>query len=77
MTKKTDFIYSQYSEPHKIRTKQILKEHPDMRELIGKNPYTFFAILGLVAFQIILCALVANQSWWVVFAAAYFLGAFA
>lgn len=77
MTKKTDFIYSEYSEPHKIRTKQILKEYPDMRNLIGKNPYTFFAILGLVTFQVVLCGLVSNQSWWVVFAAAYFLGAFA
>lgn len=48
-----------------------------MRNLIGKNPYTIFAILGLVAFQIVAAGLVANQSWWVVFAVAYFLGAFA
>lgn len=76
-TKKTDFTYSQYSEPHKIRTKQILKEHPDMRKLIGKNPYTIFAIIGLVALQITVAGLVANQSWWWVFGAAYFVGAFA
>lgn len=77
MTKRTDFTYSQYSEPHKIRTKQILKEYPEMRNLIGKNPYTIFAIIGLVAFQVIACWLVSSQSWWVVFAVAYFLGAFA
>ncbi|QKJ29582.1 fatty acid desaturase [Mucilaginibacter mali] len=75
--KKTDFTYSAHSEPHKIRTKQILKEHPDMRKLIGKNPYTIFAIIGLVAFQITAAWLVSAQSWWVVFAVAYFLGAFA
>ena len=77
MTKKTDFTYSPYSEPHKIRTKQILKEHPGVRNLIGKNPYTIFAILGLVAFQITGAWLLKDQSWWLVFAAAYFLGAFA
>ena len=77
MTKRTDFTYSQYSEPHKIRTKQILKEYPHLRNLIGKNPYTIFAILGLVAFQIVAAWLVSSQSWWVVFAVAYFLGAFA
>ncbi|GAB3928172.1 fatty acid desaturase [Mucilaginibacter myungsuensis] len=77
VTKKTDFTYSQYSEPHKIRTKQILKEHPEVRKLIGKNPYTIFAIAGLVAFQIVAAYFVSTQSWWVVFAAAYFLGAFA
>ncbi len=77
MAKRTDFTYSQYSEPHKIRTKQILKEYPHLRNLIGKNPYTIFAILGLVAFQIVAAWLVSSQSWWVVFAVAYFLGAFA
>jgi len=77
MTKKTDFVYSQYSEPHKIRTKLILKDHPEVRNLIGKNPYTIFAILGLVTFQILAAWLVSSQSWWVVLAAAYFLGAFA
>ncbi|GAB3906039.1 fatty acid desaturase [Mucilaginibacter boryungensis] len=75
--KKSDFIHAQYSEPHKTRTKQILKEYPHLRNLIGKNPYTIFAILGLVAFQIIAAWLVSAQSWWVVFAVAYFLGAFA
>ncbi len=77
MTKKTDFIYSTESEPHRIRTKKMLKEFPHIRELIGKNPYTIFAILGIVAFMVVLAWLVHNQSWWVVFLAAYCLGAFA
>lgn len=77
MTKKTDFIYSSESEPHRIRTKKMLKEHPHIRELIGKNPYTIFAIIGVVAFMIALAWLVRDQSYWVVFLAAYCLGAFA
>jgi sphingolipid 4-desaturase/C4-monooxygenase len=75
--KRTDFVYSEQREPHRIRTKQILKEHPEMRKLIGKNPYTIFAIIGLVTFQVVIAWLVSAQSWWIVIGAAYILGAFA
>ncbi len=74
---KKDFVYSNVAEPHRGRTKEILKQFPDMRKLIGKNPYTFWAILGLVAFQFVVSMLVTDQSWWIVFGAAYLLGAFA
>jgi sphingolipid delta-4 desaturase len=77
MTKKTDFVFSNASEPHRIRTKQILKKFPQMRELIGKNPTTIFAILLLVGIQVGMAAVLHNQSWWLIFAAAYFIGAFA
>lgn len=77
MTKRTDFLYSQASEPHRIRTKKILKEFPGLRNLIGKNPNTIWAIIGLVAFQLVLAWLLRDQSWWLVFGAAYCLGAFA
>jgi len=77
MTKRTDFVYSQASEPHRIRTKKILKEFPGLRNLIGKNPNTIWAIVGLVAFQLVLAWLLRDQSWWLIFGAAYLLGAFA
>ena len=48
-----------------------------MRNLIGKNPYTIFAIIGLVSFQVVLAWFVHDRSWWYVFGAAYLLGAFA
>src|SRR5229473_2450489 len=77
MLRKTDFVYSNKQEPHRLRTRQILKEHPEVRNLIGKNKYTIFAIFGLVGFQITLAWLVSAQSWWIIFGAAYLLGAFA
>jgi len=77
MAKKTDFVYSEVSEPHRVRTKKILKQFPNLRNLIGKNPSTIFAIIGLVAFQIAAAWLLRDQSWWWVFGAAYLLGAFA
>ncbi|GAA4334971.1 hypothetical protein GCM10023149_42640 [Mucilaginibacter gynuensis] len=77
MTKKTDFVYSEYSEPHRIRTKKILKEFPHLRNLIGKNPMTIFAITGLVLFQVVMAWLLRDQAWWAIAIGAYLLGAFA
>lgn len=72
-----DFLFSSDSEPHRERTKRILRDHPQIRQLIGNNPYTFWFIFGLVAFQIAVAVLVQNQSWWLIVAVAYFVGAFA
>lgn len=77
MAKRTDFVYSQASEPHRIRTKEILKQYPNLRNLIGKNPNTIFAIIGLVALQVALAWFLRDQSWWLIFGAAYLVGAFA
>src|SRR5579862_5253441 len=77
MAKRIDFVYSEKQEPHRLRTKKILQQHPEVRELIGKNKYTFFAVLGLVLFQVSLAWLLKGSSWWLVFGAAYLLGAFA
>ena len=77
MLPKNDFVYTEGSEPHRIRTKAILKVHPDIRKLIGKNPNTIFAITGLVALQVVLAWYTSTQSWWIVFIAAYLIGAFA
>ncbi|MCW3087322.1 MAG: fatty acid desaturase [Sediminibacterium sp.] len=77
MEAKKDFVHVTCCEPHRIRTKEILKQVPDMRKLIGKNPNTIYAIIGLVSVQILLSWLVSDQSWWIVLGAAYLLGAFA
>ncbi len=75
--KPNDFIFSNSPEPHRNRTKQILKQHPQIRQLIGKNILTIYAILFLVGFQLAGAWLLADKSWWWIIAAAYLLGAFA
>ena len=77
MIKRTDFVHSEYCEPHRIRTKEILKKYPQVRKLIGKNPLTIFAIIGLVAFQVVMAWFLKDRSWWLVVGSAYLLGAFA
>jgi sphingolipid delta-4 desaturase len=75
--KPQDFIFSNAPEPHRGRTKQILKQHPQIRNLIGKNNLTFLAIIFLVSSLVLGAWLVADQSWWVIIAVAYLGGAFA
>jgi sphingolipid delta-4 desaturase len=73
----TDFTYSTESEPHRKRTKDILKTHPEIRTLIGRNPWTSVIILGVVALQIGVAIFASTQAWWVSFVLAYLIGAFA
>jgi len=76
-TPSDDFAFSAAPEPHRLRTKQLLQRHPEIRELIGPNPVTFWWTAGIVALQIAVAWLVAPQPWWVVLVAAYTVGAFA
>jgi sphingolipid delta-4 desaturase len=76
MSVQNSFRYSTASEPHRIRTKKILAEHPEVRELIGKNPYTIFAIIGLVGAMVLLSYWLKDASWWLIVPVAYVVGAF-
>ncbi|MBS1558537.1 MAG: fatty acid desaturase [Bacteroidetes bacterium] len=74
--RETTFRFSEQPEPHRVRTLQILKQHPDVKKLMGKNPLTIFAILGLVGGMVALSYGVKDSPWWVVFLVAYCVGAF-
>jgi len=75
--KPASFAHSAAQEPHKNRTKEILKKHPEIRRYVGKNPLTFWFIAGVVALQIALAFLLREQSWWLILPAAYTVGAVA
>ncbi len=72
----TDFRYKTGPEPHRQRTKALLESHPEVRHLIGKNPWTALIILGCVIFQIVMAYLLREQSWWWIVGVAWFVGAF-
>jgi sphingolipid delta-4 desaturase len=76
-TPNDEFAFSTAPEPHRLRTKQLLSHHPEIRELIGPNPITFWWAVGIVAVQIAAAWFVAPQPWWVVVLVAYTVGAFA
>jgi sphingolipid delta-4 desaturase len=72
-----DFQYSNLPEPHKERTKQILKAHPEVRDLIGRNPLSAMITIFVVALQFVIAYLLADQAWWMTIIVAFFIGAFA
>lgn len=72
-----DFFYSNEPEPHKERTKKILKAHPEIRNLISRNSFSFILILIIVTIQISIAIFLSNKSIWIMFLISYLVGAFA
>lgn len=77
MNKAKDFLYSDEPEPHKKRTKKILKAHPEVRELISRTPASGLIIIGVVAIQITIAILLSGEAWWLALIIAFAVGAFA
>jgi len=71
------FVLSSLPEPHRSRTRTMMRDHPELRGLIGRNPWTLLIGAGLVGFQFLLAYLLREQSWWVIVLASWFVGAFA
>ncbi len=73
----TDFNLVDSEEPHRERTKRLLKAHPEVRSLIGRNVYSFPIIVGVVAVQTFIAYLLRDSPWWLALIIAYAFGAFA
>lgn len=71
-----DFTYVNGTEPHRIRTREIIAAHPEVKNLIGKNPWTAVIIVACLVFQVAAAYLLRDQSWWLILALAWFVGAF-
>ncbi len=69
------FLTSQSPEPHRDRTRALLRRHPELRQFIGKNPYTALIILGCVALQVCVAALLRDSPWWEIVLGAFTVGA--
>ena len=71
-----DFRVSAAPEPHHARTRAILDAHPEVRRLIGRNPWSFAVIAGGVALQLGLAWALRDGPWWALLAVAWCVGAF-
>lgn len=76
-TSREAFSRSPHAEPHNGRTKAILAKHPEVRDHIGKNPYSALATFALVAAQIGNAAWIGAGPWWLLLVIAYPVGAVA
>jgi sphingolipid delta-4 desaturase len=75
-----DFIKSMEDEPHPARSRALLKAHPELRQLMGRNPYTALIALTLFAGQSALAFWIGSLGisyWWAALILAYCVGAFA
>jgi sphingolipid delta-4 desaturase len=73
----TDFVRVDTREPHYDRTRLLLERHPEVRGLVGHEPRTAIAVVGIVAFQLVIAWLLRDRSWWLILGASYLVGAFA
>ena len=72
-------VPAELKRPHPIRRTAILRAHPEVRALMGQDPWTFAVTLGAVAGQFALAGLMGHLGlghWWVALAAAWCVGAF-
>ncbi len=76
MSYQTHFVVKEGPEPHRSRTAEIIKSHPEIRNLIEKNPMTAVITVACVAAQILIAYLLRDQSWWLIFGLAWVVGAF-
>lgn len=72
----TTFTTTATSEPHRGRGRQILRAHPEVKQLMTRTPVTFFIALACVGAQVGLAYLLRQQPWYWVVPLAYLIGAF-
>jgi sphingolipid delta-4 desaturase len=60
--------------PSSGRAKAILQQHPEIRGLIGPNPFTLLCIVGLIALQLGIAIVVNHQPLWLGVVLACFVG---
>lgn len=74
------FYQSEFEQPHPARTRAIIKAHPEVRELMVRNPGTVAIPVGILILQTSIAYVMGRLGfhyWWLNFPIAYFVGAFA
>lgn len=74
-TRRDDFFYRDGAEPHAARKLEILKVHPEIKQLMGHEPLTKYVVVATVALQIGMAALTRTWSWPAYLVAIYIVGA--
>jgi len=73
--RREDFLYSEQEEPHASRKTEILKKHPEIKELMRPEPLTKWVVFGTVALQVAMAVMTLEWSWGAYLAAIYVVGA--
>jgi len=68
------FTWSETDEPHATRRQLILAKHPEIADLFGTEPLTFWISLGILILQLVMAWLMRNAEWYVMLPCAYVIG---
>ena len=74
------FHQSEFDQPHPSRARAIIKAHPEVRQLMVRNPYTALIALSIVIMQTSIAYWMGTLGfgyWWLSLLIAYCIGAFA
>src|SRR6266700_4029023 len=74
------FYQSEFDQPHPSRARAIIKAHPEVRQLMVRNPYTALIAASLVIMQTAIAYGMGTLGfgyWWLSLLIAYCVGAFA
>ncbi|MDQ6911773.1 MAG: fatty acid desaturase [Verrucomicrobiota bacterium] len=75
----TDFFHSEIDQPHPERTRAILRAHPEVRQLLGRNPFTAVIMLTVLSIQTAIAFWMGRLGmhyWWLSVLIAFCAGAF-
>jgi sphingolipid delta-4 desaturase len=72
---RTDYIRVTRVQQHATRRRDILRAHPEVRDLAGSTPSSAAWTASLVLVQLTLAVLVGDRPWWIWLPAAYLVGA--
>lgn len=72
-----DFIHTDLPQDHPQRAREILTDHPEVRRLFGRNPWTALIVVGVAALQLAIAFVLADAGWLWIVVVAYLVGAFA
>ena len=73
---RADYVYVETPNPHVMRARQILQEHPEIRDLYGREPRTALWGAALVLLQLTIAASITHWSWFSILVLSYVVGAF-
>jgi sphingolipid delta-4 desaturase len=68
------FSWSSADEPHAARRRELLRAHPEIKELYGPCWRTKYVCTLLVALQLALAYLLRDAPWWLIVVVAYAVG---
>ena len=71
-----DFVFSELREPHALRAREILRNHAEIRGLVGRNPWSVLLVVGIAVAQTALAALLGRAPFWAGLVVAFAIGAF-